>query len=183
MHFILTVIHERSDFRILLSQLVSHQPPLLMTFCAVVLGEDRAQQCRHHRSLAFTDMSHGIAYEVDSAALPRRMEDLGYGGLKPFMGIGDHQLYTAQAASHEASQEVRPEWLGFRRADAHAQDFPATMGVHRHGDYDGARHNTAGLPYFDVGGINPEIGSGEINARLLAGLHNSGCIARCACMW
>jgi len=51
LHFILTVIHERSDFRILLSQLVSHQPPLLMTFCAVVLGEDRAQQCRHHRSL------------------------------------------------------------------------------------------------------------------------------------
>ena len=74
------------------------------------------------------------------------------------MGVRDDQLYATQATPHKASQEVCPERLGFRRANPHAQDFAATIGVHGHGDYDGDRDDAPGLPHLDVSSIDPEIG-------------------------
>ena len=82
--------HERGDFWVLLAQLVSHQSPLLVTFGTVVLGEDRTQQCCHHGAQALADMGHGVAHEVDAAALPGSMEDLEHSGLEAFEAVSDN---------------------------------------------------------------------------------------------
>jgi len=46
-----------------------------------------------------------------------------------FMAIGDHQLDAAQTAPGELAQELRPEGLGLRRPDIHAEYFPAAVAV------------------------------------------------------
>ena len=129
-----------------------------MAFGTAVLGEDRAQQRRYHGALAFADVGHGITHEMHTAALPGRIEDLGYSCFQAFVGVGDDQLHAPQATSHEAAQEVCPERLGLRWPNPHAQDFAATVSVHGHGDYYGDRDDASGLPHFDVGGIDPEVG-------------------------
>ena len=45
----------------------------------------------------------------------------------PSCASGDHELDAAQAASGQALQEVRPEGLGFRRADAEPDDLGAAL--------------------------------------------------------
>lgn len=84
-NLILAAVHERCDLGVLLSQLISDQAPLPMAFGTAVLGEDRAQQRRHHSALTFADMSHGVAHEVHATALPSRIEYLGNSGLQAFV--------------------------------------------------------------------------------------------------
>jgi hypothetical protein len=62
-------------------------------------------------------MCQGVAHEVDAAALPSGVEDLGDGGFQPLIGVGDNQLDAAQAAPRQLAQEVEPEGLGLRGAD------------------------------------------------------------------
>ena len=45
------------------------------------------------------------------------------------MGVGHHQLDTAQAAAGELAQERRPERLGLGGADVHAQYFAPAIAV------------------------------------------------------
>jgi len=73
------------------------------------------------------------------------------------MRIGDHQLHTAKAPSHQRAQELRPERLGFRGTDRHAEDLAHSLAVDSDGDYHGHRHDTSGLAGFHVSGINPQI--------------------------
>src|SRR6185295_5636610 len=43
-------------------------------------------------------------------------------GLQALMRVGDDELDATQAASRQLAQELRPDRLGFRRADLHAQN-------------------------------------------------------------
>src|SRR5436305_9080885 len=51
------------------------------------------------------------------------MQHLPEGCLDAFVGVRDHQLDAAQAAPGELTQELRPEGLGLRRSDVHAEHF------------------------------------------------------------
>ncbi|MCY1301914.1 hypothetical protein D3C81_1787200 [compost metagenome] len=116
-------------------------------------------------------MGEGVAHEVHPTALPGRLQHLGHSGLEALMGIGDHQLHSAQATAHQTTQEVRPERLGFRGADAHAEDFAHTIGIHRHGDYHRDRDDPPGLPYLDVSGIDPQVGPVALDGPVEEGMH------------
>ena len=67
-------------------------------------------------------MRQQVAHEVDAAALPSGIEDLGDGCLDPFVRVGDDQLNTLQAAAHQGAQEVGPEGLGLGIADSKAEE-------------------------------------------------------------
>lgn len=81
------------------------------------------------------------------------------------MSIGDNELYASQAATHEASQEVRSERFRPRGADSHGQDFTTTVGIHGYGDNYGDRDDTPRLLYLDLGGVDPEIGPVAFSER------------------
>ena len=70
------------------------------------------------------------------------MQHPGDGGLQTLVGVGDDELHAPQAAAGELAQECRPEGLGLRRADVHAEDLPPAVGVDAdrddHGDRDDA---------------------------------------------
>jgi hypothetical protein len=66
---------------------------------------------------------------VHTTALPCRADDPLDGGLQPFVRVRDHKLDAAQAASGQALEEIRPEGLGFRRADAEPDDLAPSFGV------------------------------------------------------
>jgi len=80
---------------------------------------------------------------------------LGHGGLEALMGIGDDKLDAAQAAPGQLAQELRPDRLGLRSADLHAQYLAPTVTVDAHGDDDGDRDDAAAAANLQVGGINP----------------------------
>lgn len=77
--------------------------------------------------LATGDMGQRVAHPVNAAALPCRLEDAGNGGLEAGVGVADHQPDPAEAAGTQRAQELGPERFGFRRADAQADDFPASL--------------------------------------------------------
>ena len=87
--------------------------------------------------------------------LPRGPQNLGDGGLEAFVGICHHPLDAAHASAPQGPQEVGPEGLGLRRHDSHAQNFPLTLGVDRHGDDHGHWDDAPGLAGLHIGGIQP----------------------------
>jgi hypothetical protein len=62
---------------------------------------------------------------MDPAALRDRAGHLGGRRLQAFMSVRDHQLDTGEAASVQGSKKIRPESLGFGRADRQA---PSVLG-------------------------------------------------------
>jgi hypothetical protein len=102
---------------------------------------------------------------VHAATLPARANDALGGGFQPLVRVGDHQLDAAQAASGQALQEVRPEGLGFRRADAEPNDLAPSFGVGGHSDYRGDRDDASALAHLQVGRIQPQIGQSPSSGR------------------
>ena len=97
------------------------------------------------------------AHEVNPASLLAGTQQFGDSGSDTFMRIGDHQLDPAQAPAGQLSYERGPESLSFRRADIHADNFALAVGVDTHRNDHGHRHDPAGLPDFDVRGVDPQI--------------------------
>src|SRR5690606_38917359 len=84
--------HTRSD-------LVGDGAPLSAGGLRRLLGEGRGNEGAGNPAAALAGMGQNIAHEVNPAALPSGAQDLGDSRLDAFMGIGDHQLDTAQAAA------------------------------------------------------------------------------------
>lgn len=82
-------------------------------------------------------------------------EDPGDGRLEA-VGIADDQPDPAEAAGAEGPQELGPERLGFRRADARADDVSPAFRVRGDGDGRGDRHDATALAHLEVGGVEPE---------------------------
>ena len=132
-----------------------HRPPPSR---GQALGKGGADPGGDDAALRFAGIGHGIAHEVDAAALPGGAEYLGDGCLQSFMRIGDDQLDATQAASGQTAQELGPEWLGLAVADGHTEHFPPAVGVDCHGNDHGHGYYMMVPPRFDVAGIQPEIG-------------------------
>src|SRR6202047_1498814 len=111
----------------------------------------------HHALLGLGDIGEGIAHPMHAAALPGGAEHPADRRFQPLMGIRDHQLDPAQAASRQALQKARPEGFGLRRADVQPNDLASAIGVDRHSDYRGDRDDAAALALLQVGGIEPQI--------------------------
>src|SRR3954464_4587497 len=89
---------------------------------------------------------------VHPTPLPGRAQNPLAGGLEAFMGIRDDELHTLDAPAHEIAQEGGPERLSFGWADVQADDLAPAIGVDRHGDYGGNRHDAAALAHLEVSG-------------------------------
>src|SRR3984957_14460126 len=70
-----------------------------------------------------------------------------------------------------AFQEVRPEGLGFRRANAEPNDLAPSFGVGGHSDYRGDRDDASALAHLQVGRIQPQIGPVAFERPFEEGLH------------
>jgi len=75
------------------------------------------------------------------------------------MVVGDHQPGLVQTAPGQRAQEVKPEGIGFRGAEGHAQHIPPAVGVDADGDDLPCRDDAALLADLDVGGVGPDIGT------------------------
>jgi hypothetical protein len=102
-------------------------------------------------------MGQGVAHEVDAAALPGGGEDLGDGRLDALVGVGDDQLDAAQAAPGEFPKERRPEGLGLRGSDVHAEHLAPAIGIDSNGHDHGDRDDAAGLPDLHVSRVDPQV--------------------------
>ena len=90
---------------------------------------------------------------------------------QPFVRVRDHELDAAQAASDQTLQEVRPEGLGFRRANAEPDDLAPSFGVGGHSDYRGDRDDASTLAHLQVGRIQPQIWPVAFKRTFEEGLH------------
>ena len=106
---------------------------------------------------ALAGMGEHVAHEVDAATLPGGAEHLGDGGLDAFMGIGDDELDATQPPARQLAQELRPDRLGLRGADLHAQHLAPSVAVDADGDDDGDRHDAPPATDLQVGGVDPQI--------------------------
>lgn len=75
------------------AQLVSHGAPLRAGRFRAFLHEDGVDHGQDGPTLAFADVSQGVADEVHTAALPVRFEDGAGGSLESFVGVGNNQLH------------------------------------------------------------------------------------------
>ena len=153
----LGTIHELRELRELAAQLIGDQSPLRARGVERLLREGRVDRGEHHLSLALAGVGEGIAQEVHLAALPGGGEYLGGCGLQPLVRIGDHQLHATQPTARQRAQEVRPEGLGLRGPDRHAEQLAHAFGVHGHGDYYRLGDDPPGFPPFHVGRVDPQV--------------------------
>src|SRR5512144_1263315 len=135
--------------------------------CRMVrLLESLAQGGGDHGVLALGHVGQGIAGPMHATALPSGAQHPGNGGLQPFVSIGDHQLDAGEAAALEAPKEVRPEHLGFRRAEVQADDLAPAVGVDGNGDYRRDRDDPPGCANLEIGGIEPQVGHSPSSGRV-----------------
>ena len=103
-------------------------------------------------------MGEGVAHGVDAAALPGGVHQLGDGRLNALMGVGDHQLHAAQAASAQLAQELGPEGFGLRGADVHAQNLTPAVRIDPDGDDHGDGDDAMVAAHLHIGRVQPDIG-------------------------
>ena len=107
-------IKKISEFLHLWPQLVGDPAPFRLHRFGFFLGEGRADEGADHAFAASGGVGQRVAHEVDAAALPRGVHDLGDGRLDAQIGAGDHELDAGQPAKGQLSQEPDPECLGLR---------------------------------------------------------------------
>ena len=93
------------------------------------------------------------------AAAPSGVEHAGRQSLWVGIVVGDHQPGPMQAAAGQWAQEVKPEGIGFRGAEAHAQHIPPAVSVDARGDDHPRRDDAALLADLDVCGVGPDRGT------------------------
>ncbi len=165
------IVHQTGELRHSGSQLIGDGAPLRAGGIGVVLGEGGADPSGDNAPLCLAGMRHGIAHEVDAAALPGGIEHASRRGLEALVSIRDDQLDAAQAAPCQAAQEVGPEGFGLAGADCDAEYFAAPVAVHAHRDDHRHRYDTAVLAYLHVGGVEPHIGPVALDRSMQKGLH------------
>ena len=112
---------KRGELGQLGAQLVGDLAPLRLGGVGAVLGEGGGDEGGNDAPAALAGMGERVADDVNPAALPGRVHQLGDGRLDALMGVGDDELDAAQAAPSELAQELGPERLGLGGADVHAQ--------------------------------------------------------------
>lgn len=73
------------------------------------------------------------------------------------MGVEYDQFGTSQAPAGLRAQELRPNRLGLRSADLHAQNFAPTVTVDADSNYNGDRDNAPATANLQIGGVDSQI--------------------------
>ena len=94
-HVGLDLIHERGELGDLGSELIGDLAPLGAGGLGILLGEGGCDEGGDDAAALASGMGQQVTHEMDAAALPGGMKDLGDRGLQPLMGVGDHQLDAA----------------------------------------------------------------------------------------
>jgi hypothetical protein len=68
-----------------------------------------------------------VSHEVNAAALPGGVEDLGDRRLEALVGIGDNQLDAPEVTARQRAQEVGPECFRLGRTDGEPEDLSAAF--------------------------------------------------------
>ncbi|ANN60864.1 hypothetical protein A9174_31985 [Mesorhizobium loti NZP2037] len=108
---------------------------------------------------------------MDAAPLPCRAQHPGDGRLDAFVGIGDDELDAAQAATGQLAQELRPDRLGLRGANLHAQHLAPAVRIDADSDDDGDRDDPPTAADLQVSGVDPQVWPIALNRPLEEGLH------------
>lgn len=156
-HIRLAVVHERAELGPPASELVGDVAPGLARGGAVRLIERLADGGGDNGVLAAGGMSECVPHPVNAAALPRRIENPGHGGLEAGVRVRDDGFQTIQPAGLQPSEKLGPECFGLRWADAQTDDPAPAVVCHRHGDYGGDRDDASVLPDLQLRRVEPEI--------------------------
>ena len=154
-HFDFSSVHELSELRQLGAQLIGDDPPLRAHGLEGVLCERGVDRGEHHLLLPFAGVCERVAQEVNLAALPGGVQDLGCGGLQARVGVGDDELDPSKATACHGAQEVPPERLRFAWTDSQTKHLTHALSVYGDGNYYGLRHDPAGLLRLHVDRIDP----------------------------
>ncbi len=87
------------------------------------------------------------------------------------MRIGNDELDATQSPSGQLSKKLRPDRLGLRRADLHAEHLASTIGVDTHRDDEGDGDDAPAAPDLQIGGVDPQIGPFDLDGPSEKGLH------------
>ena len=165
------IVHQSGELWHFRAHLIGNGAPLLTGGLRRFLRKGCADEGRDDTPAAFAGMGQGIAHEVDAAALPCRAQQLGDCRLDAFVGVGDHQLHPAQPSACQLAQKGRPERLGFRRPDIHAQYLAPTIAVDAYRDDHRDRDDPAILADFDIGGVDPQVRPVALDRAVEEGMH------------
>lgn len=160
-HVLFGLVHERSGLGEAFRQRGRQIIPARLDLLSGFLGEHTAQGSGDHALVGFGNALQQVASKVDPAALPHAALQLAADRLgEPCMGVRDHQLDASEASLLEVGDELRPEGLTLTVAHLEAQQLPAPVLVHAHGDDDSAGAYLLSLaqPPFEVGGIEVDVG-------------------------
>lgn len=108
-HIRLGIVHQGRQLRELGTHLVGDCAPLLAGRFRRLLREGCADKGRDDAPAALSGVGQDVAHEVDTATLPRRAQQLRYGGFDTFMGVGDDKLHSPQTPARQFAQEGCPE--------------------------------------------------------------------------
>ena len=168
-HVLLGLVHQCSGLGEALRQRGRQIIPARFDLLSALLGEHRAEGGGDHALVSFVDALQQVAGKVDPAALPHAALQLAADRLgESCMGGRDHQLDASEDSLLEvgvglafrAAVEFRPEGLTLTVAHLEAQQLPAPVLVHAHGDDDSALAYLLSLaqPPLEVGGIEVDVG-------------------------
>lgn len=141
-HVGLGVVHDCRQLRYLRPDLVGDGAPLRACGLGRFLGEGGGDESGDDAAPALTGMGQHVKWTRHLCQC--RAQHLGDGRLDAFMGIGDDELDAAQAATGQLAQELRPDRLGLRGADLHAQHLAPAVRIDADSDDDGDRHDACG---------------------------------------
>ena len=121
----------------------------------LVTLEDLAQRRCDQPALALAAVAEHVADEVDRAALPGAVEDLGDRALQPLVVVGAGELDTGEAPGSQRAQELDPEALRLDLADVDSDHLPAAGVVDGVGDDESLASEVAAISDPQVLGIEP----------------------------
>ena len=109
--------------------------------------------------------------ELDTAALPARLEHLRDRRFQAFVRVGNHQFHALEPSLFQGTQKIEPEHRRFRRAEAQTQNLALAFGINGRSDYGSDRNDAAVLAHFQIGGVEPQIGPIALDPPIEEGVH------------
>jgi hypothetical protein len=115
------------------AELIGHLLPDLAGRVLVGLRERLAERGGAHAVLALGHVGERVPHPVERQRCHAAPSTFAIAGLRPFMGVRDHQRDAPEAAE-QALEEGRLERLRLGGAEAQADELALALGVHSHRD-------------------------------------------------
>ena len=107
---------------------------------------------------ALAGMDERIAHEADAAALPGRLQDIGYSSLQALVRVGHDEFTPRRPRRRRLRRNSVQKVLASDRADIKAENLAPPVGVYADCDDRRQRDDAAVLPRLYIGGADPPVG-------------------------